>query len=329
MKYIINECRDPYFNMAFDEYCLQSVASDEPFFFLWQNSPTVVIGVNQNPYKEVDLDYLEREGINLVRRITGGGAVFHDDGNVNFTFIGSYTNDREVFEHYIGYIVEALKKMGINGVAMSGRNDILVNGKKISGCAKRVFRDRCMVHGTLLYDVDTEVLKKVLDGPKSKLRLKGTSSVKGQIANIKTLLPNIADVEQFKEVLTEILSGNSEQIVISDEVLAKVRQNGIDKYASKSWVYGKLAESNICYEQKFACGMVEVEMVVNNRVIESVRFNGDFLGNEKIEELELLIKGQKYSHSHLVALFEVSAVANYLDKITAQKLANLLMGVEE
>lgn len=329
MKYIINESKDPYFNMAFDEYCLESVVSDEPFFFLWQNSPTVVIGVNQNPYKEVDLEYLEREKINLVRRITGGGAVFHDQGNVNFTFIGNYSNDREVFEQYIGYIVEALKKMGLNGATMSGRNDILVDGKKISGCAKRVFKDKCMVHGTLLYDVNTEVLKSVLNGPKSKLKLRGTSSVKGHIANIKDLLPNITNVNEFKTILTDILSNKDNNCIeINEATLAKIRQQGRDKYLSISWNYGKLNKSNISYEQRLACGMVEVEMVVNNEIVDSIKLSGDFLGNEKIEGLELTIKGQKYSHSHLLKLFETSDIGRYLDKTTALSLANLMFNID-
>lgn len=327
MKYIINTRQNPYFNMAFDEYCLECIESDEPVFFLWQNDPTVVIGANQNVYKEIDLEYLESNKIHLVRRITGGGAVFHDDGNLNFTFVGKYTYGEDVFKEYLGYIVDALSQMGVPNVELGGRNDILMSGDKISGCAKRIHKDRCMVHGTLLYDVDTEKLRNVLNGPKSKLRLRGTESVRKQVVNLKEFLPNINNITEFRNQLENILSeGHIDEMVFSDEQLSEIEKQGVEKYSSQSWVYGKLAESNICYENKFACGTVEAEMVVDNGVVVSIQFNGDFIGNSDIREFEKMIEGEKYSYSCLVELFDRVCPSKYLDKITSKECAELLLG---
>ncbi len=313
--------------MAFDEYCLENIIYDEPYFFFWQNSPSVIMGANQNIYKEVDLEYLEKNNINLVRRFSGGGAVFHDEGNVNFTFIGKYTNEKEVFEQYIGYIIDALKKLGLQNVEMTGRNDILLDGKKISGCAKRIAGDRCMVHGTLLFNVNTEALKNVLNGPKSKLRLRGTESVSKQVTNIKDYLPNIKDVKQFTQELSRILSDDfKNEIEISNVQKEKVLQISKEKYASKTWIYGKIAESNISYENKFACGTVEVELMINDNKIKEIQFNGDFIGNKNIKELESKLLGQVYTYSNIFNIIDASQAYRYLDKITTKELTDFVMG---
>ncbi|MBE9488042.1 MAG: lipoate--protein ligase [Bacteroidetes bacterium] len=329
MKYIVQNSNNPYFNMAFDEYCLENIDCEEPFFFLWQNEPTVVIGANQNAYKEVDLEYLEKNKIHLVRRFSGGGAVYHDNANLNFTFIGKFTQDKEVFEQYIGYIIDALQQMGLEDVAMTGRNDILMKGMKISGCAKRIFKDKCMVHGTLLYDVDTTILKNVLNGPKSKMKLRGTSSVSKQVANIKDYLPQLKNVSEFKQELENILSENGKDcMVLTPQQIAEVEAIGEEKYASKSWVYGKMAKSNICYESKLKCGTIEAEMVVNGDTIESVHFNGDFIGDKNVKELEPMFEGLKYNHSNLIDFFERVEPNRYFDGAMPADLTNLMLGAE-
>ena len=153
MKYLTNTSTDPHFNMAFDEYCLEQLQTDEPVFYLWQNRPSVIIGLNQSAYAEVNLPYLEDKGIVLARRVTGGGAVYHDLQNLNYTITGRIRDLERDYPAYLETMLRALQALGVPAT-LSGRNDILVDGRKCSGYAKRVSRDRLMIHGTLMYDVD-------------------------------------------------------------------------------------------------------------------------------------------------------------------------------
>ena len=168
MRYLVNNSTDPYFNMSFDEWCLERLPSDDVVFYLWRNRPSVIIGITQNQYTEVNLPYLEAHGIDLVRRSTGGGAVYHDLQNMNYTFIGHDVTPQP--------FVDALRSLGLDAV-QTGRNDVFVDGKKVSGYAKRVWKDRIIVHGTMMYDVDIDTLTQALATPESKLVRKGIASV--------------------------------------------------------------------------------------------------------------------------------------------------------
>ena len=224
MKYLLNTSTDPYWNMGFDEYVLEHGPS-EPVFYLWRNSPSVIIGLNQNPYAEVNLPYLQEHGIALVRRITGGGAVYHDLGNLNYSIVGPsrcFETDKPV------QIAKALKAMGVPA-ELSGRNDIFVSGgpgngagsfgvagtrtdaapllppRKCSGYAKRMSRNRMMIHGTLMFDVNLEALVSALSAPGSKVSAAGIASVRSRVANLREYLPGFT-MEQFTAALQEHLA---------------------------------------------------------------------------------------------------------------------------
>ena len=168
MRFLNNTSTDPYFNLAFDEYCLENVRQEETYFFLWRNRPAVIVGLNQNVFSEVNLQYLDSHGITLARRVTGGGAVYHDLQNLNYTIIGKEPSPEPV--------ANALRTLGVD-VVMTGRNDMFVDGRKCSGYARRVSHGREIIHGTLMYDVDLETLAHVLDAPGSKMHAKGIASV--------------------------------------------------------------------------------------------------------------------------------------------------------
>ncbi len=153
MLYLTNQSTDPHWNMAFDEFILEQFPLDEPVFYLWQNRPSVIIGFNQNAFAEVNLDYLAQKNIVLARRVTGGGAVYHDLNNLNYTIVGRSRDLDRDYPEYLHFVVNALRQLGVDA-EQSGRNDILVDGRKCSGYAKRVWKDRLMVHGTLMFDVD-------------------------------------------------------------------------------------------------------------------------------------------------------------------------------
>ncbi|MBP5740417.1 MAG: lipoate--protein ligase family protein, partial [Bacteroidales bacterium] len=188
MRYLRNDSTDPHFNMAFDGFCLERLPLDEPVFFLWRNRPSVIIGLNQSAFSEVNMDYLKDHGIVLARRTTGGGAVYHDLQNLNYTIVGRSNDLERDYPGYLSLVVDALRELGVPA-EVTGRNDIMVEGRKCSGFAKRVYKDRLMVHGTLMYNVDFEALTKALSVPGSKVEAAGIASVRSRVSNLKDYLP--------------------------------------------------------------------------------------------------------------------------------------------
>ena len=204
MRFLVNPSTDPYFNMAFDEYCLTQYSLPGPVFYLWRNRPSVIIGLNQNAFSEVNLEYLENNGILLARRVTGGGAVYHDLQNLNYSIIGRSVSPQPV--------VDALRMMGV-AAELTGRNDIFVDGRKVSGYARRVWQDRELIHGTLMYDVDMDALTQALNVPGSKMDAKGIASIHSRVANLKDYLPGSASVTDFAGRLHALLAGYNTHII--------------------------------------------------------------------------------------------------------------------
>lgn len=233
MRYLINNSTDPYFNMALDEYLLSQYPSGETFFYLWRNRPSVIIGRNQAARAEVNLGYLEENDILLARRVTGGGAVYHDLENLNYSII-SHARAAEEVPAAVGLIVDALRGFGVPA-AQGGRNDIFVEGRKVSGYARSVRGDRELVHGTLMYNVDIDTLTRALDVPGSKLNLKGVASVRSRVTNLRDYLP-FSSLDDFQEALFARLSGGDAEIVLAEadlEAVAALRQA---KFASPRWI---------------------------------------------------------------------------------------------
>ena len=252
MKYLINNSTDPYFNLAFDEYCLENIPSEEPYFFLWRNRPAVIIGLNQNAYSEVNLDYLNSHGITLARRVTGGGAVYHDLQNMNYTIIGRNPSPQPM--------VDALRSLGVPA-ELTGRNDIFVEGRKVSGYARRVSHDQEIIHGTLMYDVDLDTLTHVLDTQGSKMQAKGISSVKSRVANLKEYLPQFKSLDELQAALQEILSAGDGQMPLSAEQVAEVRRQADEKFSTWDFIYGHSHEADFRCKAKLSCGTVEADIV--------------------------------------------------------------------
>ncbi|MBO4844197.1 MAG: lipoate--protein ligase [Bacteroidales bacterium] len=231
MKFLRNTSTDPHFNMSFDEYCLQRLPSDDDVFYLWQNRPSVIIGHNQDAEREVNLDYLRQNGIVLARRVTGGGAVYHDLQNLNYSIVGRKPR--------IEVIVEALRSLGVPA-ELTGRNDIFVEGRKVSGFARSVYHQRELIHGTLMYDVDINALTRALDTPESKLNRKGVASVRSRVANLKDYLPGIEDIAQFQERLHTLLARGDQEVFLPPEAMEQIERRRIEKFASPQWIYGPI-----------------------------------------------------------------------------------------
>ena len=226
MKLIRLESTDSHYNMAFEQWCLTHLCPGELYFYLWRNAPAVIIGENQDAEAEVNLEYLKANGIALARRVTGGGAVYHDLQNLNYSFVGKDADP--------ALMVEALRKLGVPA-ELTGRNDIFVEGRKVSGYARRMEGSNLLVHGTLMYDVDIDVLTRALDTPVSKLNRKGVQSVRSRVTNLKGYLPGIDSVEALKSALLECFPCECER-VLSPEALAQLAELNNSVFSTEAWI---------------------------------------------------------------------------------------------
>lgn len=325
MKYLVNESLDPYFNMAFDEFCLQSLDSDEPVFYLWRNSPSVIIGLNQNAYSEVNLPYLKEHGINLARRVTGGGAVYHDLGNVNYTITGRSRALEEDYPGYAAMMADVLRQLGAEA-EVTGRNDILVDGRKVSGFAKRVWKDRLMVHGTLMFDVDLGELTRALSVPGGKLEASGIASVRSRVMNLKEKLAGIGSPEELMAAAGDILShgGRDGRLELSPEQLGSIKEEADSKFRTWEWNFGKSREAKFSRKTKFACGTVSVDFSVDRGKILGLAFGGDFIGDLPSEDLAAALEGCRYERSAVEDVLKAKSVEKYFDGLRCGDLEDLL-----
>lgn len=297
--------------MAHDEFLLEGLRG-EAVFCLWQNAPAVIIGLNQSAYAEVNLPYLEAHGIKLARRVTGGGAVYHDLGNLNYSIVGPA---REV-EKYYDLMADALRRLGLPA-ERTGRNDIMVDGLKCSGWAKRLSKDRMMIHGTLMWDVDLEVLTEALAVPGSKLSAAGIASVRSRVCNLRSRLPQFKTIDEFKAALHVILADGDYEIHLTDTQKAQITEQVQKKFSTWDWVYGRSPKTEFKSTKKFPCGTVTAHYTLTHGVFSELEFTGDFIGNRPASELAAQIEGRR--------LEDLSNIdpSPYFDGLTPQQLTDL------
>lgn len=326
MNYLINTHTDPYFNMAFDEYCLEHKVADGPLFYLWQNRPAVIVGANQQIHTEVNLSYLKERNIVLARRVTGGGAVYHDWGNLNYTIVGEAKELEDGYPEYACLMQQALQALGVPAT-LSGRNDILVNGQKVSGFAKRVAKGRMMVHGTLMYDVEMEVLSKVLNPPTIKLQTKGIASVRSRVTNLKDYLPQIPDIDALRSALLRILSNEftDKEVRIDDKTIAAVEKLAKEKFADWNWIYGHSPQATLTQSARLKCGNITIHLQINKGIIETCTFEGDFIGNLPIDDIEKGLMGIEYERGAIGKLLAKYDISAYLDGVSADDLLKIMI----
>lgn len=326
MRYLINKSTNPYFNLALDEYAMRHIDIDEDFFFLWRNEPAVIIGKNQNTAEEINQKFIDDNGIKVARRVSGGGAVYHDLGNLNFTFIINVDDPGKVnYKKYVQPIIDALKEMGIEAEA-SGRNDILIDGLKISGNAQRMANGKLMHHGTLLYDVNIEDMVQALNVDPDKITSKGVKSVRSRVTNIKEHLPNSTDIFDFWDSLQYYLSneGKDKEIILSDEEIAKIEFEAENRFATWDWIYGESPEFNLKNSRRFPGGKVEIMIDVDAGYIQNVRFIGDYLGLEDVAFVEERLKNVRFNRMDVDAVLSTIDLRTYFGKISKEELLSLM-----
>lgn len=319
---------DPRINLAIEEYVLKTMDVDKDSFLLFYiNEPSIIIGKNQNTVEEIDTEYVDANGIHVVRRLSGGGAVYHDLGNLNFSFIAK--DDGESFRNFKKFtepVIEALTEMGVKAELL-GRNDILVDGRKISGNAQFATNGRMFSHGTLMFDTEIEGVVSALKVRKDKIESKGIKSIRSRVANISEYLKEPMTIEQFRMAILKSIFGGEEKIQyaeLTEEDWAKIHELSAERYANWDWNYGKSPKFNMQHSHRFPVGGIDVRLQVNKGIIEEVNIFGDFFGVGEVAVIEDSLNGVKYDRQSIGEALNPIDIPTYLGGITKEEFLQLI-----
>lgn len=318
---------DPQINLAIEEYALKNLDINETYLLFYINEPSIIIGKNQNTIEEINTEYVEGNGIKVVRRLSGGGAVYHDLGNLNFSFITK--DDGESFHNFRKFtepVVAALKKLGVNA-ELSGRNDLEVGGRKISGNAQFSTKGRMFSHGTLMLNSEIENMVSALKVKKDKIESKGIKSVRSRVANISEFLTEKVEIDEFRSLLLKnIFEGQDEipEYVLTDEDWEKIYQLSKERYRNWEWNYGKSPKFNLQHSHRFPAGSIDVRLEVNKGVIENCKIYGDFFGVGEVSEIEEKLTGTRYGKNEIDKALADIDTTHYFGNVTKDEFLNLL-----
>lgn len=318
---------DPRINLAIEEYALKNLDINDTYLLFYINEPSIIIGKNQNTIEEINTDYVEKHGIHVVRRLSGGGAVYHDLGNLNFSFITK--DDGESFHNFRKFtepVIAALKRLGVNA-ELSGRNDILAGGRKISGNAQFSTKGRMFSHGTLLFNSEMEHVVSALKVKKDKIESKGIKSIRSRVTNISEFLTEKITIQEFRSLLlNSIFEGKEEipQYVLSAQDWEKINQLSKERYQNWEWNYGKSPRFNVQHSHRFPVGQIDVRFEVNKGIIENCKIYGDFFGVGDVSEIENKLKNIRYEKKELEKALQDINIPYYFGNISKEDFLRLI-----
>lgn len=327
MIFVDNEQQyDASINLAIEEHLVRNLNIESDILLFYINEPSIIIGRNQNTLEEINFPYVEKNHIQVVRRLSGGGAVYHDHGNLNFSFINP--NGREFlhnFKKFTAPVVKVLNNMGVPA-ELNGRNDIVVEERKISGNAQYAIGSKLVSHGTLLFNSELSTVAEALNVKTEKIVSKGIKSVRSRVANISEYLSEPMDILEFRErVKNGILAeANNGVYKLTQEDWDSINKLSKERYQTWEWNFGRSPTFNIQKVNRFPFGQIDARFEVNQGVIKNIKLFGDFLGLRDISDVESRLTGVRYEKQYLQAALEDIELKDYLGGLTAGEFATFL-----
>ncbi len=330
MRFVDNlDMTDATMNLALEEYSIRHKLENEDLLLFYSNRAAIIVGRNQNTNEEIASDVVAANDIQVVRRVSGGGAVFHDAGNLCFSFMTREINER--FNRYDTFnqpVLAVLHDLGVPA-ELSGRNDIIVNGRKISGNAQFAASDRMLSHGTLLVDSDLDAVTAALRPKPGKVESKGVKSIRSRVANINEFLDTPITATELRERILEKIFGTRDRahiptVPFSDADWEGVKALRASRYANWDWNYGRNPAANVQRAQRFAGGEVDVRLDIQNNHIVSARIFGDFMGQGDIADLEAVLTNLRYDAIVIAEALASIEVARYIANVTREELVGLI-----
>ena len=321
MLCIKNPDTDPHFNLAAEEYVVKNFSDN--CFMLWRNRPSIIVGNHQNTLAEINYEYVKENNIDVVRRLSGGGAVFHDLGNLNFTFIKNVDNNENKgdFSQYTRPIVEVLRNMGLNA-NFEGRNDIMIDGKKVSGNALNIQGNRVQHHGTLLFSSVMSDLSNALKANPLKFKDKAVKSVKSRVGNINEFLDEQMDVLAFRDRIMDYILNKYEDAELyeyTEEDRRKINQLKREKYDTWEWNFGSSPKYNFEKMVKTSGGNIEFHIDVQKGIMQDVKIYGDFFNTLDTEKVEELLKGTPHEHHQIKEKLDSIEFSKYFHSVEKEE----------
>lgn len=324
MLEIINRSNDPFFNLALEEYLLDNSEIKEDIFLLWQNRPVVVVGRNQNTIEEINQSFIQEKGIAVVRRISGGGAVYHDLGNLNFTFIVNDTPSLTLdFTRFTAPVIKALQTIGVKAEDQ-GRNDISIEGRKFSGNAQCRRQGRLMHHGTILFDTNLADMEQALTVDSAKISSKGVKSVRSRVTNIAEHISSPVTIDEFQGILSNTIDLNRACRELTPSELSAVESLRDNKFSTWEWIYGSSPRFNVRKSQRFNWGSIDFRINVTKGMITDCKIYGDFFAIGDISVMEEQVIGVPYRDEDLRQALEQINLTSYFPAAYIKDIMGLI-----
>ena len=328
LNYLDLTTTDPAWNLAVEEYVFDHLPKDRMYVMLWQNDHAIIIGKHQNTLAEINESYVKEQGIRVVRRLSGGGAVYHDMGNLNYTIIADAREDSLDFGRFCDMVIRALAKAGVQA-ERNGRNDMTIDGKKFSGNAQYVRGGRIMHHGTILFDSDMSVLAGALRVDPAKIQAKGIKSVRSRVTNVRPYLPDDLTLAQFRafllESILELFPG--EKYELSETDIAAISAIKEKRYGTWQWNFGSSPACTVTKKQRFeGCGTVEAYIDMDKGCIKEISFRGDFFAAEDPAALADALANCPLEEAMLLQRLQNYDISRFFMGLNRENLVQLLTG---